>query len=151
MMSSSRAASSFEQRVWGRFSGVLRWPQLEALWGRVRAAAGGWYIYDVAMPPPVRPASTVELIGFLNRIDRHLRQEHGHDYCGIVYADDLHQPSLIKIYDPGNLGTVCGPSGSRVLPRWVMSRAQPCALRDSVSPNSSPVRWWQRLFRSFGS
>lgn len=141
---------AFEQRMWGRFSGVLHWPQLEALWGRVRAAAAsGWYIYDLEVPPPVKPVSTEELSEFLRRVDKHLRREHEHDYCGIVYADDLNEPTLIKIYDPGNLGAVCGPSGQRVLPRWVMSRMQPTALRDYVAPELTPVKWWQRLFGAF--
>lgn len=148
MMSASQATLSFEQRMWGRFSGVLRWPQLEALWGRVRAAASGWYIYDLEAPPPVRPASTEELMAFLKWIDKHLRRTHEYDYCGIVYADDLHAPSLIKIYDPGNLGAVCGPSGNRVLPRWVVSRMRPTALGEYVPPSASPaMKWWQRLLR----
>ncbi len=150
MTGSSQATLSFEQRVWGRFVGVLRWPQLEALWGRVGATSSGWYIYDVEVPPPVRPAATEELIGFLKRVDKHLRQEHEHEYCGIVYVDDLRQPSLIKIYDPSNLGAVCGPSGHRVLPRWVISRVQPCALREYGSSDLPPMRWWRRIFRSVG-
>ncbi len=147
MVSASEATLSFEQRLWGRFSGVLRWPQLEALWERVRAASSGWYIYDLEAPPPVRPASTEELITFLKRIDKHLRREHEYDYCGIVYADDLHEPSLIKIYDPGNLGAVCGPSGNRVLPRWVVSRTQPTVLREHAPSELPSIKWWQRLFR----
>lgn len=148
-MSSSEATRSFEQRLWGRFSGVLRWSQLEALWGQLRAvASGGWYIYDLETPPPARPASSEEFIAFLKRIDDHLRREHEYDYCGIVYADDLHEPSLIKIYDPKNLGAVCGPGGSRVLPRWIVSRTRPTALQQQTVSEMPPVKWWQRLFRS---
>jgi len=149
MMNSSEVTLSFEQRLWGRFSGVLRWSQLEALWERVRtAAARRWYIYDLEAAPPMRPASAEELIAFLNRVDKHLRREHEYDYCGIVYADDLYEPSLIKIYDPGNLGAVCGPSGNRVLPRWIVSRMQPTALRQQVPTELPAMKWWQRLFRS---
>lgn len=151
MTDSSVAPGSFEQRMWGRFSGVLRWAQLEALWARLRAAAGsGWYIYDLEATPPLSPASAEELTGFLKRLDEYLRREHEHDYCGIVYADDLQQPSLVKIYDPGHLGAVCGPSGTRVLPRWVMSRMQPTALRECASAHSLPLKWWQRLLRTSG-
>ena len=149
MMSFSGVALSFEQRIWGRFSGVLRWSQLDALWARVRSESScGWYVYDLGALPPERPASTEELIAFLKRVDRHLRREHEHDYCGIVYVDDLHEPSLIKIYDPGNLGAVCGTSRSRVLPRWVMSRMRPSPLRECVAAKLPPGKWWQRLFRA---
>jgi len=39
-----------------------------------------------------------------------LRADHHESYCGIVYADDLDKPRLIKIYDPNNLGSSCGSS-----------------------------------------
>jgi hypothetical protein len=148
MMNSTEAIPSFEQRLWGRFAGVLRWTQLEALWGRVRAAASsGWYIYDLEAPPPATPAPTEELTAFLKQVDEHLRHEHEQDYCGIVYADDLDEPSLVKIYAPGNLGAVCGTSGSRVLPRWIISRMQPSALRKDIASELPPIKWWHRLFR----
>ncbi|MGF1613302.1 MAG: hypothetical protein ACFCVA_05115 [Gammaproteobacteria bacterium] len=154
-MGSLEATPSFEQRLWGRFSGVLRWPQLEVLWQRVLAHPSDWYIYDLRGEPPVRPVSGEALVTFLRQVDKQLRREHAYDYCGIVYADDVHKPSLIKIYDPNHLGAVCGLSGSRVLPRWVMSRMQPTALSEHRAgekgpPDASTVKWWQRLFRPPG-
>lgn len=144
-MTTLEPTPTFEERIWGCFLGVLRWPQLEALWERVASQPEGWYLYDLAGDPPSQPLAAPELRSFLRRMNKRLRREHEYDYCGIVYADNMHQPSMVKIYDPGNLGAVCGPSGGRVLPRWVMSRMQPTALRDYSAVASPPLRWWQRL------
>ncbi len=34
-----------------------------------------------------------------------------YDYCGIVYADDSENPTLVKVYDLNNLGPSCGSCG----------------------------------------
>jgi len=132
----------------GSFTGMLRWPQLEALWSRVRARAHeGWYIYAVGEPPPSEPADPATLERFLEEIDRLLRIEHQEDYCGIVYADDPDHPSLIKIYDPNNLGVVCGSSTQPPLPGWVLSLLPPVDLPAAFPPPAARRRWWQRLLR----
>lgn len=118
----------FEQRVWGRFRGVLRWSQLDALWANIRSQPSGWFIYDLHCEPPCAPVAPGDLKTFLRKMDKHLRKEHEYDYCGIVYADSLEAPAMVKVYDPGNLGAVCGPSGAKVLPRWVLSRIEPTAI-----------------------
>jgi len=131
----------------GSFTGILRWSQLEALWTRIRARAHeGWYIYAVGEPPPTEPAAPQSLARFLVEIDSLLRSEHREDYCGIVYADDPEQPSLVKIYDPGKLGAVCGTSGQPPLPGWVLSLMPPVDLQVTASPPAGRRRWWRRLF-----
>jgi hypothetical protein len=135
----------FEQRIWGRFSGVLRWSQLDALWDNVRRQPAGWFIYDLHAPPPDEPAAPKELETFLRKMDRRLRKEHEYDYCGIVYADSFEVPTMVKVYDPGNLGAVCGPTGAKVLPRWVLSRTEPTAIAAHSSIPSPAARWWRRI------
>jgi hypothetical protein len=51
------------------------------------------------------PAAAADVSAFIERIDALLRAEHHESYCGIVYADDIENPRLIKIYDPNNLGS----------------------------------------------
>ena len=125
---------------------MLRWPQLDALWERVTDRAEGWYIYELDRPAPEEPAATRELRKFVETIDKRLRREHEYDYCGIVYADDLKEPDMVKVYDPGNLGAVCGSSGTRVLPRWVLSRIKPESLNGERDVADGGRSWWQRLF-----
>jgi hypothetical protein len=131
----------------GSFRGVLCWHELNRLWERVRAAAdAGWYVYALGEPPPEMPAEPARLVAFLSEIDVLLREEHAEDYCGLVYADDFDSPSFIKIYDPHQLGSVCGASGRRTLPGWVLSKLRPVDLPAAQPPPGNRRRWWQRLF-----
>jgi len=135
----------FLTRFRGGFISALRWPQLDALWERVRAAPQGWFVYHVGEPPPAAPLDTEALARFVEEIDALLRREHDEDYCGIVYSDDPAAPSMIKIYDPNNLGMVCGSSANPPLPGWVMSRLPPVDLPAAQAPTRGRRRWWQRI------
>lgn len=146
------AASETERHVFtqafrGSFTSALRWPQLDELWRVVRSQQQtDWYIYAVGEAPPEDCATHQQLLHFIEQVDGLLRREHGEEYCGIVYADDFQQPSLIKIYDPNNLGVSCGFSDNPPLPGWVLSQLKPCDL-ESAAPPAGRKRWWRRLFR----
>jgi hypothetical protein len=130
----------------GRLVGVLRWPQLDRLWQQVLAdAGGGWYVYAVGESPPVATASAEQVAAFVSEVDRLLREEHDEAYCGIVYADDLQAPTLVKIYDPSNLGAVCGTSGVTTLPGWTLSKTRPTDLSRALKLSADRQRWWRRL------
>lgn len=131
----------------GSFTAALRWHQLDALWERVRAGAGdGWYLYAVGEEPPGEPADATRVETFVTDLDQLLREEHQEEYCGIVYADDLQTPGFIKIYDPNNLGVVCGYSDNPPLPGWIMSRISPVDLPATQAPAKGRRRWWRQLF-----
>lgn len=145
MSTESTPGDPFLAAFRGSFTSALRWPQLDALWERVRAAPDGWYLYAVGEAPPGKAADAAATLRFIDEIDALLRREHEHDYCGIVYADDPADPGMIKIYDPNNLGVSCGYSDNPPLPGWVMSRIAPVDLPASRQP-AGRRRWWQRLF-----
>ncbi|MCP4128530.1 MAG: hypothetical protein GY753_15920 [Gammaproteobacteria bacterium] len=139
--------NDFMSAFGGSFTSALRWHQLDALWEILATKADdNWFIYAIGEPPPEQPVSATDLRRFLDEMSLFLRREHDEEYCGIVYADDLQQPSLIKIYDPHNLGVSCGFSDNPPLPGWVVSRLPPCDLPSTrVLPNNRR-RWWRRLF-----
>ncbi|RMG30976.1 MAG: hypothetical protein D6721_02515 [Gammaproteobacteria bacterium] len=130
----------------GSFSGVLRWPQLDALWDRIRARPEGWYIYAVGEAPPTAPADPDKLEAFIREVDALLRREHEEDYCGIVYTDSFETPAFVKIFDPNNLGVSCGFSDNPPLPGWILSRIPPVDLPNSPIVPGNRKRWWQRIF-----
>lgn len=139
--------SEFMSAFQGSFTSALRWHQLDVLWDVLRTDSGAdWFIYAVGESPPEIPATPEELLRFIDEMDRFLRREHDEDYCGIVYADNLQQPTFIKIYDPHNLGVSCGYSDNPPLPGWVLSKVPPCDLPSTrVLPNNRK-RWWRQLF-----
>ena len=131
----------------GSFTSALRWHHLDALWQVMRdAPSDDWYVYAVGEPPPEQPLPHAELVRFTEEIDRLLHEDHEEDYCGIVYADNLSDPAFIKIYDPHNLGVVCGYSENPPLPGWVLSKIKPCDLPAAQPANRNRRHWWQRLF-----
>ncbi|NCA69701.1 MAG: hypothetical protein EOM91_06255 [Sphingobacteriia bacterium] len=147
MSSADHAIHPYLVAFRGSFTAALRWPQLDALWARIDACAdAGWFIYAVGEPPPLRPTDAEGVRAFITEIDQLLHAEHREDYCGIVYADDPQAPTFVKIYDPGNLGVVCGFSDSPPLPGWVMSLIPPIDLPSTRPPPRNRRRWWQRLF-----
>ncbi len=131
----------------GGFTAALRWPQLDALWERLRERAdAGWYLYALGEIPPTTPATPDQVLAFIAGIDTLLRAEHKEDYCGIVYADDPQAPAFIKIYDPHNLGVSCGFSDNPPLPGWVLSLIPPVDLPATRVLPQNRRRWWRKLF-----
>lgn len=135
--------SRFQELNGGRLWAVMSWDQLTAFWARV--VPDGWYLYAVGEEVPTAPAAAETTAEFVKRIDQLLRDDHRHDYCSIVYADNLDQPSFIKIYDPNNLGVSCGFSTNPPLPGWIMSRVPPEDLQAERQPPEGRRRWWRAL------
>lgn len=130
----------------GRFIGVLQWPELDELWATLLANdPDNWYVYAIGEAVPQQVASAAELKNFLTEINRLLRKEHQEDYCGIVYTDSRTSPQFIKIFDPNNLGVVCGFSDNPPLPGWVLSKIKPQPLEDLRPLPGNRKRWWKRL------
>jgi hypothetical protein len=139
----------FLAKFQGSFVSMMRWPQLNELWTTLRQQAdAGWYIYAIGEAPPTAPVNAAGLEAFVTEIDALLHREHEEDYCGIVYVDDRESPSLVKIYDPNNLGVSCGFSEQPPLPGWTLSLLPPCDLQAALPPPGNRRRWWQRLWGS---
>jgi len=139
--------SEFYTRDRGSFPGILRWPQLDELWQSLRSRSDeAWFIYAIGEEVPQQPVSSAQFNTFIDEIDLLLRKEHQEDYCGVVYVDDKTRPTFIKIYDPHNLGVVCGFSNNPPLPGWIISQLNPARLEQNTFVNQSRRHWWQRLF-----
>lgn len=139
--------TEFKRLYQGRMIGILRWHELDAFWSRLKAQRDrNWFIYAIGESPPTAPSDAETFLRFINEIDALLRKEHAYDYCGIVYADDLQSPQLIKIFDPNHLGSSCGSSGNPTPPGWVLARIQPIDLADAMPLAKNRHRWWRHLF-----
>ena len=139
--------SGYIDQFKGSFKSALRWHDLDALWDTLKILnQGQWYVYHIGETPPTSSASREQLEHFIDEVDTLLHEEHDEDYCGIVYADNLQQPSMIKIFDPNNLGVSCGYSDHPPLPGWVLSVKEPEDLPRAFPPPGNRKRWWQKIF-----
>ena len=139
--------SFLEQFRQGSFTSALRWHNLDDLWQCLRESpADDWYVYAIGSPVPEAPVDHLQLLRFIDEVDALLRQDHQEDYCGIVYADSLQAPSMVKIFDPHNLGVSCGYSDNPPLPGWVLSKLPPLDLVTSQVVPNNRKRWWQKIF-----
>lgn len=138
--------SAFLRAFNGSLTSTLHWQDLDAFWAVLHARAGaGWYIYALGEQPPSAAANAAQVKKFIAEMDALLRKEHMEDYCAIVFADDLHEPTLVKIFDPNNLGVSCGFSTNPPLPGWVLSLHPPVDLV-AMAQTASRRRWWQKIF-----
>jgi hypothetical protein len=140
-------SEEFLEKYNGTLHGILRWEKLDDLWSAVREQKNdGWYVYALGHELPEKLANSEELDHFISHMDTLLRDEHDKDYCGIVYTDDFTKPSLVKIFDPNNLGSSCGSSNTPAQPGWVISRDKPVPLGTDVVLPGNRKRWWSRLW-----
>ncbi|MBC8520072.1 MAG: hypothetical protein H8D24_06680 [Gammaproteobacteria bacterium] len=143
----NQARSTYRQTFNGSFSSLLQWDDLTTFWQRLlEEELSGWYIYAVGEKPPATTSSPDDLRHFITKIDALLRKDHNERVCGIVYTDHPHTPSMIKIYDPNNLGVSCGSSETPPLPGWVLSKEQPEDLQPVRHLPGNRKRWWRDLF-----
>lgn len=146
-MTNETINNDFYRQFRGGFTGILKWEQLDDFWEVLKNKAdAGWYVYAIGEPIPEQSLTSEQLTKFITELDMLLRKEHQEDYCGVVYVDDKSDPTFIKIYDPGNLGVVCGFSDNPPLPGWTLSLIAPQQLDENTFLSQSRRRWWQRLF-----
>lgn len=109
---------------------------MDELWQTLQSQnIADWYIYHIGESIPQNVCQIEQFQQFLVGINKLLRHDHQERYCGIVYVDDKIQLGFIKIYDPNNLGHVCGSSGAPPpLLGWILSRIQPIDLKATMPP-----------------
>jgi hypothetical protein len=140
-------SSSFLTAFRGHFWGVRHWHQLDELWEQlIKTPQDAWYVYAVGDTPPITPIQSIQLAKVLNELNALLKRDHDEDYCGIVYVDSLKEPSFIKVFDPNNLGSVCGSSRNPPLPSWIISKIPPINLPEAMPQPTNRRHWWQKLF-----
>ena len=113
---------SFRQAYSGRFSGLLKWDDLDAVFALVKAAPEWWWIYDTRTVLPATTTAPADVERQLDDITTFLRQAHKADYCGFVYVDDRTCPTFIKVYDPRNASSC---SLGTPVPVFTLSHAHP--------------------------
>ncbi|HHH89729.1 MAG TPA: hypothetical protein ENK45_04085 [Aliiroseovarius sp.] len=113
-------------RAWqGSFQGVLRWEAFDALLEGLASSDGDWFAWDMQEPVPAAPAPLGPVLESVRALNAPVRDR---SWCGTLYVDDPAAPGFVKAFDPYRMGATCGSSGSRTLPRFVISRLRPDPL-----------------------
>jgi hypothetical protein len=138
--------NTFETKLNGTLYGLMQWSAWDRLAVSLREeVAARWYVSATGAAALDRPLDPAELHVLLGEITLLLRNDHREDYLGIVYVDDLEAPSLVKIYDPNNLGASCGSIGFKVPPGWVLSLDRPTPIDAATPLPGNRRRWWEAL------
>jgi len=128
-------------RLKGTFADFLKWQQLDEMWGRV--IRGEWYFYQLGEALPLFALNGDELVRRIDALNELLHREHDYHYCGIVYADDVEHPTLIKVYDPSNIGSSCSRNATPSPPGWILSTEPPSLIENRAPTLHNRKRWWQ--------
>jgi len=140
--------NDFATKLNGPLYGLMQWSDWDRLESALRSETDArWYISAVGAEAPATPLDPAALHVLLDGISVLLRNDHQEDYLGIVYVDDLDVPSLIKIYDPNNLGAACGSIGFKVPPGWVLSLDRPTPITTVFPLPGNRQRWWDAVHR----
>jgi len=140
--------SNYLTEFQGRFIGVMQWNVCNTLLEKLIAEpATDWYLYDTLTPVPQTTISADELVENLTDIHTILKTEHRERYCGIVYVNDLKNPTFVKIFNPNNLGKVCGSSENPPIPQWLLSKTKPEDVVEKFSPPTKNKRFISKLLK----
>lgn len=118
----------------GRFMGIMQWEDCHALLETLHNNPSDWYVYDTLDTMPDSVMDSAKFCDQINQIKSILDSEHDERYCGIVYADDLKNPSFVKIFHPNNLGKTCGSSEHPPMPQWLISKEKPMDVVAEFGP-----------------
>lgn len=126
----------------GTLAGIIDWHVLDRIFSAIQHSDDSkWRLYsnDTPLPGDHRP-NTVDtggtLASSLKALSAYLRQSHPRNYCGLVFTDSLTEPTLIRIFNPKYLTSMCNIYGNTPAPSWVISTMDAAHL--AASERTSP-------------
>jgi TusA-related sulfurtransferase len=141
----SEKISTSNQRVEilpGALAGVIEWPILDQIWRVAQHAEDSkWNVLENDKPLPGASRPTIgdfhgDLASSLNALKDYLRQSHPQRYCGLVFTDSITDPTLIRIFDPKLVTSMCNIYGNTPAPSWVISTMDAAQLAASHKASS---------------
>jgi len=126
----------------GTLAGIINWHILDQIWHVIlHSNDSSWHVFNNGNSRPGDNRANVvdtgtDLASSLKALYAYLRQSHPHDYCGLVFTDSLTEPTLIRIFDPKFLTSMCNIYGNSPAPSWVISTIDPAHLASSNKASS---------------
>jgi len=126
----------------GTLAGIIDWQVLDQIFSIIQHSNDSkWRLYSNDTPRPGENRSKDvdtggDLATSLKALNDYLRQSHSRNYCGLVFTDSFTEPTLIRIFDPKFLTSMCNIYGNTPAPSWVISTMDAAQL--AASEKSSP-------------
>jgi len=126
----------------GTLAGIIDWQVLDQIFSFIQHSDDPkWrlYINDTPLPGEKRSKDVNtggDLASSLQSLNAYLRQSHPRNYCGLVFTDSFTEPTLIRIFDPKFLTSMCNIYGNTPTPSWVISSMDTAQL--AASEKTSP-------------
>jgi len=136
------SANQSVEQMPGTLAGIIDWQILDQIWHVIQHSGdSSWHVLNVdAALPGYSRANVVDtsagLVSSLNALHGYLRQSHPQDYCGLVFTDSLTDPTLIRIFDPKFITSMCNIYGNAPAPSWVISTTDAAQLAASDKASS---------------
>ncbi len=131
---SSLDSMDYFQKFKGRFMGVMQWDDCHNLLQVLHDNPKNWYVYDTLEMMPNSVMNADKFTDEITKIKTLIDDKHEEKYCGIVYTDDLKNPTFVKIFHPKNLGKSCGSSENPPMPQWLVSKEKPMDVVAEFGP-----------------
>jgi TusA-related sulfurtransferase len=126
----------------GTLAGIIDWQVLDQIFSTIQHSDDSkWRLYSNDTPLPGDKRSkdvdtSGDLVSSLQSLNAYLRQAHPRNYCGLVFTDSLTAPTLIRIFNPRFLTSMCNIYGNTPAPSWVVSTMDAAQL--AASEKTSP-------------
>lgn len=117
--------TTYKEKLHSKFFGIMQWDDCDKLFNFLQHNSQDWYVYDLNENSPTTTLESAMFIAKITEIKGIIKELHQERYCGIIYGDDLQNPTMVKIFHPNNLGKSCGSSENPPLPRWIISKLLP--------------------------
>lgn len=123
-------------------AGILDWDTLDQIWSAIQHSEHTqWYLHNNdASNADYDRLNAVNTSGDissgLTALKDYLRQSHPRDYCGLAFADSLTEPTLIRVFDPKYLTSMCNIYGNTPAPSWVISTMDTAQLASNKMTSS---------------
>jgi TusA-related sulfurtransferase len=121
---------------------VIDWHVLDQIWHFIQHSEySKWHVFENDTPLPAENRPNVvdtrgELASSLKALKDYLRQSHPQRYCGLVFTDSFTEPTLIRIFDPKLVTSMCNIYGNTPAPSWVISIMDAAQLAASSKASS---------------
>lgn len=142
VLETNSASNQSVELMPGTLAGIIDWQVLDQIFSIIQHSDDTkWRLYSNDTPlPDDKPSKDVDTSGdlasSLQSLNAYLRQAHPRNYCGLVFTDSLTAPTLIRIFNPRFLTSMCNIYGNTPAPSWVVSTMDAAQL--AASEKTSP-------------